>query len=41
MAAKIIMGADGTLQVPENPVIPFIEGDGTGIDIWPVWRSHL
>ncbi|HKZ44411.1 MAG TPA: NADP-dependent isocitrate dehydrogenase [Anaerolineales bacterium] len=25
---------DGKLQVPENPVIPFIEGDGTGRDIW-------
>jgi isocitrate dehydrogenase len=26
--------ADGQLQVPENPIIPFIEGDGTGPDIW-------
>jgi len=26
--------ASGTLQVPDNPVIPFIEGDGTGPDIW-------
>jgi len=25
---------DGKLQVPEHPVIPFIEGDGTGRDIW-------
>jgi len=25
---------DGTLNVPENPIIPFIEGDGTGPDIW-------
>jgi isocitrate dehydrogenase len=25
---------DGTLQVPERPIIPFIEGDGTGPDIW-------
>ena len=24
----------GKLKVPENPVIPFIEGDGTGPDIW-------
>ena len=23
------------MNVPNNPVIPFIEGDGTGIDIWP------
>ena len=26
--------ADGTLQVPDHPIIPFIEGDGTGPDIW-------
>lgn len=25
---------DGVLQVPEHPVIPFVEGDGTGRDIW-------
>jgi isocitrate dehydrogenase len=26
--------ANGKYQVPENPIIPFIEGDGTGRDIW-------
>jgi isocitrate dehydrogenase len=26
--------AEGILQVPERPIIPFIEGDGTGPDIW-------
>ncbi|HEY3312376.1 MAG TPA: NADP-dependent isocitrate dehydrogenase [Anaerolineales bacterium] len=25
---------DGKLQVPDNPILPFIEGDGTGRDIW-------
>lgn len=30
---KITMGSDGALQVPNCPVIPFIEGDGTGADI--------
>jgi isocitrate dehydrogenase len=25
---------DGRLEVPDNPIIPFIEGDGTGPDIW-------
>ena len=25
---------DGKLQVPDNPIVPFIEGDGTGPDIW-------
>jgi isocitrate dehydrogenase len=28
------MGIDGRLQVPDNPIIPYIEGDGTGVDIW-------
>jgi len=28
------MNSQGTLQVPDHPVIPFIEGDGTGPDIW-------
>ena len=31
---KISMGSDGKLRVPANPIIPFIEGDGTGPDIW-------
>ncbi len=31
--AKISM-QDGKLQVPDNPIMPFIEGDGTGRDIW-------
>src|SRR3970282_1604285 len=26
--------ADGVLQAPDRPIIPFIEGDGTGPDIW-------
>ena len=37
----ITMGADGTLHVPDDPVIPFIQGDGTGIDIWPAAQSVL
>src|SRR6201981_3447268 len=32
-AAKITL-QDGKLRVPENPIVPFIEGDGTGPDIW-------
>jgi isocitrate dehydrogenase len=35
MADKITMQADGSLSVPDEPIIPFVEGDGTGIDIWP------
>ena len=33
MGEKITMSASG-LQVPERPIIPYIEGDGTGPDIW-------
>src|SRR5690349_25174901 len=31
---KRISVENGRLNVPDNPVIPFIEGDGTGRDIW-------
>src|ERR1700719_1211509 len=31
---KITMGSDGKLGVPDQPIIPYIEGDGTGPDIW-------
>ncbi len=31
---RIDVGADGTWRIPERPIIPFIEGDGTGPDIW-------
>jgi isocitrate dehydrogenase len=31
---KIIQGKDGVPQVSDKPIIPFIEGDGTGRDIW-------
>ena len=32
--SKITMTDNGNLLVPDNPVIPFIEGDGIGADIW-------
>ncbi|HEX3667842.1 MAG TPA: NADP-dependent isocitrate dehydrogenase [Acidimicrobiia bacterium] len=35
MTPEKITLADGVLRVPEEPIIPFIEGDGTGVDIWP------
>ena len=35
---KIKANADGTLTVPDFPIIPFIEGDGIGIDVTPVMR---
>jgi isocitrate dehydrogenase len=33
-AEPIALRADGALDVPDHPIIPFIEGDGTGPDIW-------
>jgi isocitrate dehydrogenase len=33
---KITANADKTLNVPDHPIIPFIEGDGIGVDITPV-----
>jgi isocitrate dehydrogenase len=33
---KIRVNKDFSLAVPDNPIIPFIEGDGTGVDITPV-----
>ena len=41
MAEKITMSTEGVLHVPDNPIIPFIEGDGTGIDIWPAAKLVL
>jgi isocitrate dehydrogenase len=41
MPEKITMSAEGVLEVPADPIIPFIEGDGTGVDIWPAARLVL
>jgi isocitrate dehydrogenase len=38
---KITVNADYSLNVPDRPIIPFIEGDGTGVDITPVMRAVL
>lgn len=32
---QAITMVNGKLNVPDTPIIPFIEGDGTGVDIWP------
>ena len=40
MAEKITL-VDGQLHVPDEPIIPFIEGDGTGVDIWPASQLVL
>ena len=39
--SAISVAADGSLNVPQRPIIPFIEGDGTGADITPVMRAVL
>ena len=41
MADKITQNADGSLNVSDEPIIPFIEGDGTGVDIWPASQLVL
>jgi isocitrate dehydrogenase len=33
------VNADGSLHVPDRPIVPFIEGDGTGVDITPVMQA--
>lgn len=35
------MGANGQLNVPDNPIIPFIEGDGIGPDVWSASKKVL
>jgi isocitrate dehydrogenase len=40
MPEKITL-ADGVVNVPDEPIIPFIEGDGTGVDIWPASQLVL
>lgn len=41
MAGKVITVLDGNLVVPDEPIIPFIEGDGTGPDIWAAAQRVL
>jgi isocitrate dehydrogenase len=41
MAEKINMSTEGLLHVPDSPIIPFIEGDGIGVDIWPAAQLVL
>ncbi len=38
---KITVNADSSLNVPTNPIIPYIEGDGIGVDITPVMRKVI
>jgi isocitrate dehydrogenase len=38
---KITLSEQGVMQVPDHPIIPFIEGDGIGRDIWPATRMVI
>ena len=38
---KITVNEDRTLNVPDHPIIPFIEGDGIGVDITPAMREVI
>ncbi len=40
-SGETITLVDGRLKVPDNPIIPFIEGDGTGPDIWRASKHVL
>ena len=40
-AQKITMGQNGQLNVPDCPIIPFIEGDGIGPDVWAASKQVL
>ena len=37
-SGKQVTMEDGTLQIPDTPIIPYIEGDGVGADIWAAAR---
>jgi isocitrate dehydrogenase len=41
MPDKITAADDGTLHVSDEPIIPYIEGDGTGVDIWPAAQKVM
>jgi isocitrate dehydrogenase len=41
MGEKITAGPDGRLHVPDEPIIPYIRGDGIGVDIWPATQAVL
>jgi len=38
---KITINQDGSINIPDNPIIPFIEGDGIGPDIWAASQKVL
>ena len=41
MPERITVADDGVLHVPDEPIVPYIRGDGIGVDIWPAARAVL
>jgi isocitrate dehydrogenase len=41
MGTKITLAPSGALEVPDDPIVPYIEGDGIGVDIWPAAQHVL
>ena len=41
MPEHITVADDGSLNVPDEPIVPFIRGDGIGVDIWPAAQAVL
>ncbi|MFN2301645.1 MAG: NADP-dependent isocitrate dehydrogenase [Gammaproteobacteria bacterium] len=39
--AAVTIAEDGTRRVPDRPIVPFVEGDGIGVDVTPVMRRVL
>ena len=40
-SGEVITFKDGKPSVPNKPIVPFIRGDGTGVDIWPATQNVL
>jgi isocitrate dehydrogenase len=38
---KITVDGDGRLSVPDEPIVPYIRGDGIGVDIWPATQAVI
>ena len=38
---QVITYQDGKPIIPDNPIVPFIRGDGTGVDIWPATQKVI
>ena len=41
LQGEVITFNQGKPNVPNNPIVPYIRGDGTGVDIWPATQHVL